>query len=58
MLDRNGVQIGGAEIVDLAELAPGESRSQSAVVDRFIDAEPRYFYVSTLPFVQAAKLDH
>ena len=38
VLDRNGVQIGGAEIVDLAELAPGESRSQSAVVDRFIDA--------------------
>ena len=58
VFDRNGVQIGGAEIVDLAELAPGESRSQSAVIDRFIDAEPRYFYVSTLPSVQAAKLNH
>lgn len=58
VFDRNGVQIGGAEIVDLAELAPGESRSQSAVIDRFIDAEPHYFYVSTLPSVQAAKLNH
>ena len=58
VFDRNGVQIGGADIVDLAELAPGESRSQSAVIDRFIDAEPRYFYVSTLPSVQAVKLNH
>jgi len=58
VFDRNGVQIGGAEIADLAELAPGESRSQSAVIDRFIDAEPRYFYVSTMPHTQAAKLNH
>lgn len=58
VFDRNGVQIGGAEIADLTELAPGESRSQSAVIDRFIDAEPRYFYVSTLPSVQVAKLQH
>ena len=58
VFDRNGVQIGGAEIADLAELAPGESRSQSAVIDRFIDAEPRYFYVSTMSSAQAAKLNH
>ena len=58
VFDRNGVQIGGAEIAHLEELTPGESRSQTAVIDRFIDAEPRYFYVSTLPSLQVAKLQH
>lgn len=58
VFDRNGVQIGGAEIADLADLGPGESRSQSAVIDRFIDAEPHYFYVSTMPAAQAPKLSH
>jgi len=49
VFDRYGVQIGSAEVAGRVELAPGESRSQSSVIDRFIDEEPRYFYVSTLP---------
>jgi len=49
VFDRYGVQIGSAEVAGRADLAPGESRSQSSVIDRFIDEEPRYFYVSTLP---------
>jgi hypothetical protein len=49
VFDRYGVQIGSAEVAGRSDLAPGESRSQSAVIDRFIDEEPRYFYVSSLP---------
>lgn len=49
VFDRYGVQIGSAEVAGRADLAPGESRSLSSVIDRFIDEEPRYFYVSTLP---------
>jgi hypothetical protein len=49
VFDRYGVQIGSAEVAGRADLAPGESRSQSSVIDRFIDEEPRYFYVSSLP---------
>jgi hypothetical protein len=49
VFDRYGVQIGSAEMAGRAEIAPGESRSQSSVIDLFIDEEPRYFYVSTLP---------
>ena len=49
VFDRYGVQIGSAEVAGRAELASGESRSQSSAIDRFIDEEPRYFYVSTLP---------
>ena len=49
VFDRYGIQIGSAEVAGRADLAPGESRSQSSVIDRFIDEEPRYFYISTLP---------
>lgn len=49
VFDRYGVQIGSAEVAGRSGLAPGESRSQTAVIDRFIDEEPRYFYVSTSP---------
>jgi len=49
VFDRYGVQIGSAEVAGRAELASGESRSQSSAIDRFIDEEPRYFYVATLP---------
>ncbi|CAG0939592.1 hypothetical protein GALLN_00693 [Gallionellaceae bacterium] len=49
VFDRYGVQIGSAEVASRAGLDPGESRSQSSVIDRFIDEEPHYFYVSTLP---------
>lgn len=56
VFDRYGVQIGSAEVAGRADLAPGESRSQSAVIDRFIDEEPRYFYVSSLPADKPSKL--
>lgn len=49
VFDRYGVQIGSSEVASRSDLAPGESRSQSSVIERFIDEEPRYFYVSTLP---------
>ncbi len=49
VFDSRGVQIGSAEVVGGGDLAPGESRSRSSVIDRFIDEEARYFYVSTLP---------
>jgi hypothetical protein len=49
VFDSRGVQIGGAKVAGGGDLAPGESRSQSSVIDRFIDEEARYFYVSTLP---------
>lgn len=49
VFDRYGVQIGSAEVAGRSGLAPGESRSQTAVIDRFIDEDPRYFYVSTSP---------
>lgn len=49
VFDRYGVQIGSAEVAGRVDLAPGESRSQSAMIDRFIDGEPYYFYVSKLP---------
>ena len=49
VFDRYGVQIGSAEVAGRAGLAPGESRSHTSVIDRFIAEEPRYFYVSTSP---------
>jgi len=44
--DQHGVQVGMAEITDHVDLMPGESRSYSSVIDRFMDEEPRYFYVA------------
>lgn len=58
LFDRSGVQIGASEVAGQGDLAPGESRSQSAMVDRFIDAQPRYFYVSTLSFDRSARGIH
>lgn len=49
VFDRYGVQIGSAEVTGRLDIAPGESRSQSSVIDRFIDEEPHYFYISKLP---------
>ncbi len=49
VFDRYGVQIGSAEVPGRVDIAPGESRSQSAEIDRFIDEEPHYFYISTSP---------
>lgn len=43
VFDDHGVQIGMAEINERLELLPGESRSQSAAIRFFIDAEPRFF---------------
>jgi len=46
VFDQHGVQVGMAEITDRVDLMPGESRSYSSVIDRFIDEEPRYFFIS------------
>ena len=56
VFDRHGVQIGSAEVAGRTDLASGESRSQSSMIDRFIDEEPRYFYVSTMPADKPAGL--
>jgi hypothetical protein len=45
VFDQRGVQVGSGDISDRAEMIPGESRSYSAIVERFMDEEPRYFYV-------------
>lgn len=47
VFDHRGAQIGMGEIADRADMVPGESRSYSSTVERFIEAEPRYFYVWT-----------
>jgi len=47
VFDHRGAQIGMGEIADRADMIPGESRSYSAIVERFIDVEPRYFFVWT-----------
>lgn len=43
--DQRGIQVGMGEITDRSDLIPGESRSYSSVIERFMDEEPRYFYV-------------
>lgn len=47
VFDHRGAQIGMGEIADRADMVPGESRSYSSIVERFIEVEPRYFYVWT-----------
>jgi hypothetical protein len=47
VFDQRGIQVGMAEIADHLDLLPGESRAYSSVVDRFLDEEPRYFYLWT-----------
>lgn len=47
VFDHRGAQIGMGEIADRVDMVPGESRSYSATLERFIDVEPRYFYVWT-----------
>lgn len=47
VFNHRGAQIGMGEIADRGDMVPGESRSYSSVVERFIDEEPRYFYVWT-----------
>lgn len=47
VFDHRGAQIGMGEIADRVDMVPGESRSYSSIVERFIDEEPRYFYVWT-----------
>ena len=46
VFDQHGVQVGMSEITDRVDLMPGESRSYSSVIDRFINEEPRYFFIS------------
>jgi cell division protein FtsB len=45
VFDHRGIQVGAGDISDRADMVPGESRSYSSVIDRFMDEEPRYFYV-------------
>lgn len=47
VFNHRGAQIGMGEIADRGDMVPGESRSYSSIVERFIDEEPRYFYVWT-----------
>lgn len=46
VFDQQGGQIGVAEVTSHLNLMPGESRSYSSVIDRFINEEPRYFAIS------------
>ena len=48
IFDRYGIQIGLHEVRELPQLLPGESTSQNATVQRFIDREPSYFAVTLL----------
>ncbi|MEO1766945.1 hypothetical protein [Thiobacter aerophilum] len=45
VFDQRGIQVGSGEITDRTEMIPGESRAYSASIERFMDEEPRYFYV-------------
>jgi hypothetical protein len=47
VFDRRGVQVGMSEVKDRIDIAPGESRAYSATVERFMDGDPFYFFVST-----------
>jgi len=47
VFDQRGIQVGSGEIADRTDMIPGESRSYSSVIERFMDEEPRYFYVWT-----------
>lgn len=47
VFDHRGAQIGMGEIAERTDMIPGESRSFSSIIERFIDEEPRYFYVWT-----------
>lgn len=47
VFDHRGAQIGMGEVTDRTDMVPGESRSYSATVERFIEEEPRYFYIWT-----------
>lgn len=45
VFDHRGIQVGAGEITDRSDMVPGESRAYSSVIERFMDEEPRYFYV-------------
>jgi len=45
VFDHRGAQIGMGEVNDRADMVPGESRSYSSTIERFLDEEPRYFFV-------------
>lgn len=47
VFDHRGAQIGMGEVTDRTDMLPGESRTYSATVERFMDEEPRYFYIWT-----------
>lgn len=45
VFDERGIQVGSGDVGDRTEMIPGESRAYSSVIERFMDEEPRYFYV-------------
>lgn len=45
VFDHRGIQVGMGEVADRTDMIPGESRSYSSAIERFMDEEPRYFYV-------------
>lgn len=45
VFDQRGIQVGAGEVTDRTDMVPGESRSYSSAIERFMDEEPRYFYV-------------
>jgi cell division protein FtsB len=45
VFDHRGIQVGAGEVTDRADMVPGESRSYSSHIERFMEEEPRYFYV-------------
>lgn len=47
VFDHRGIQVGMGDVADRTDMIPGESRSYSSAIERFMDAEPRYFYVWT-----------
>ena len=47
VFDHRGAQIGMGEVTDRTDMIPGESRTYSATVERFIEEEPRYFFIWT-----------
>ena len=47
VFDHRGVQVGMGDVADRSDMIPGESRSYSAAIERFMDEEPHYFYVWT-----------
>lgn len=47
IFDRKGMPIGVGDVTDHTDIGAGESHAFTSVIEKFIDEEPRYFYVWT-----------